>query len=447
MPSSLGGFRNTSTTIESSESGRTVCCHHGRLEATDEERTCECGCRMHVNANPVVSIRHLPHGGVLSALRLERSQFRCPKCGATRSQRIPFKAKGHMITEALHSYACGLLESGGYTNKQVAELTGLGKNTVKEIDKRRLRDKYTVDGERLIKPERQATRLGIDEFKLHDGHKYATHIIDFDTGRILWIQAGRKKQVVYDLIEHVGMEWMGKAQAVACDMNSDFQEAFQEKCPGLRIVFDRFHVVKNFNEKVVGEVRKDEQRRLIAEGDAEAAAALKRTKHILTSKRSTLQRKDREAQDGHVLRKGGKLFKSDEVRRKGGQEQRYNELLEENRALMTLDIVKEKLSEAYALRDEGRMSDAVADIVDVCDGSGNKHMQGFARMLNSHFDGIIAHATYDISSGKIEGINQRIKTIRRQGYGYPDDEYFFLKLFDMSRREYVRNPKSHKICD
>ncbi|MCR5088203.1 MAG: transposase, partial [Oscillospiraceae bacterium] len=44
-------------------------------------------------------------------------------------------------------------------------------------------------------------------------------------------------------------------------------------------------------------------------------------------------------------------------------------------------------------------------------------------------------------------INQKIKTLRRHAYGYPDDEYFFLKLFDASRHTYDRNPKSHRICD
>ena len=39
----------------------------------------------------------------------------------------------------------------------------------------------------LIKPEVQARYLGIDEFKLHDGYKYATHITDLETGCILWI--------------------------------------------------------------------------------------------------------------------------------------------------------------------------------------------------------------------------------------------------------------------
>lgn len=54
---------------------------------------------------------------------------------------------------------------------------------------------------------------------------------------------------------------------------------------------------------------------------------------------------------------------------------------------------------------------------------------GLKRFLDKH----IAHATYDISDAKIEGINNKIKTIRRQGDGYPDDEYYFLKLFDMNR--------------
>lgn len=62
------------------------------------------------------------------------------------------------------------------------------------------------------------------------------------------------------------------------------------------------------------------------------------------------------------------------------------------------------------------------------------HLRWFERLLGNHFEGIIAHATYNISAGKIEGINNKIKTLRRQGYGYPDDEYFFLKVFDVSRK-------------
>ena len=112
-----------------------------------------------------------------------------------------------------------------------------------------------------------------------------------ETGHVLWIANGKKKQVVYDFIEHVGLEWMDSVEAIACDMNSDFQEAFEDKCPHIQPVFDYFHIVKNFNDKVVSEVRKDEQRRLLAEGDDEAARSLKKTRYILMSSRKTLKRK------------------------------------------------------------------------------------------------------------------------------------------------------------
>lgn len=93
------------------------------------------------------------------------------------------------------------------------------------------------------------------------------------------------------------------------------------------------------------------------------------------------------------------------------------------------------------------MSKEIKEIIEICRGTENKHFIWFSNMLESHIEGIVTYPTYKISSGKIEGINNKIKTLRRKGYGYPDDEYFFLKLFDMSRQTYVRNEKSHKLCD
>ena len=448
IPSCLYGFHNTETTVEKSKSDKTVYCHRGILDLPEEERVCTCGQRMHVNSSKDIYIWHLNIGGSLSCLRFPHNQLRCPKCGATKSQYISFKAAGHRITEALLTYVCDLLAMGTHTNKDIADITGLNKNVIKEIDKKRLQGLYTTDnGTKLIKPEKPAKYLGIDEFKLHNGRRYATHIIDLETGHVLWIQKGKSKQVVYDFIDHVGMEWMSGVEAVACDMNSDFQEAFEEKCYWIQPVFDHFHIIKNFNDKVVSEVRKDEQRRLIEEGDADAAKSLKRTRYILTSKRSTLQKKDEDAASERVIHKGSPLFKTEDIKRKGGNEAKYDSLLQENKLLFTLDLIKEKLSDAYAMTDEAKMADAIIDIIEICNATGNKHLLWFGKLLDTHFEGVIAHATYIISSGKIEGINQKIKTLRRHGYGYPDDEYFFLKIMDMSRKEYVRNQPSHKICD
>lgn len=449
IPSALHGFNNSETTIHESLSGRTVFRFEGSLLLTEEDRICECcGKRMHSNGKgEAITLRHLPFGGDLSCVTFRHKQLRCPECKATKMQHIPFKATDHEITEELYVYVCDLLASGNYTIKEVASLAGLGKNTVKAIDKKRLLNKYTFDDKHLRKPERTTKILGIDEFKLHNGHRYATHIIDLETGHVLWIGHGKKKQIVYDFINHVGMEWMSHVEAVACDMNSDFQEAFEDKCEWIQPVFDHFHIVKNFNDKVVTAVRRDEQKRLYEAGDYEAAKALKRTKYILTSKRATLQAKDQEAAEGKVLSKGSELFNKEEVVRKSGYEAKYDELLKENELLFTLDLIKEKLDEAYKQVQEPIMADMITEIIEICRATKNKHFVWFAKLLDTHFEGIIAHASFRISSGRIEGINNKIKTIRRQGYGYPDDEYFFLKIIDSSRNTYVRNPKSHRIYD
>lgn len=241
LPSGLAGFVNHETTIEKSKSSREIYLLCGDIQRCDGDSICpECGGKMHVHGSYETNLRHLCFGSKLSCVRFEKVRYCCPRCRYSHMQSIAFKAEGHNITSELYQYTRDLL-AYGYTNKQVSELTGLGKNTVKDIDLKRLKEKYTVDGKKLIQPERQARFLGIDEFKLHNGHQYATHIIDLETGHILWISHGKKKTVVNDFIDHVGKDWMDGVEAVACDMNSDFQEAFEDRCPHIQPVFDYFH--------------------------------------------------------------------------------------------------------------------------------------------------------------------------------------------------------------
>jgi transposase len=73
------------------------------------------------------------------------------------------------------------------------------------------------------------------------------------------------------------------------------------------------------------------------------------------------------------------------------------------------------------------------DVV-VCRDTGDRHFEWFARLVEGHMEGIVAHVRHQISSGKVEGTNGMNKQLHRAGYGHPDDEYFFLKIFDASRR-------------
>lgn len=381
-------------------------------------------------------LRHIPFGDIYSALDVDRRRLRCPnpKCRYHFDCPIEFKAPGHFITVQLLAFVQDLLAEH-LPLKSIARLTGLNQNTVKEIDKERLNSLYTVNGEgKVLKnPEKRSQFLAIDEFKLHDGHKYATVIIDLETGHVLHLAHGKKKATVYEFIDRVGLDWMSSVKAVACDMNSDFEEAFKERCPHLKIVYDYFHIKKNFNDKVVAEVRKDEQQRLKDEGREEEAKALKKTKYILTSNPKTLEQRDKEAAEGKTVSKASELFNKPELKSKGGLKARYDKLIKENELFLTIDIVREKLDLAYKETREEEMSRQIQEIIDTCRGTGNKHFEWFAKLLNNHFDGIVSHARFKISTNRLEGFNNAIKTERRTGYGYPDDEYFFLRLIDRSR--------------
>ncbi|WP_408611781.1 helix-turn-helix domain-containing protein [Chordicoccus furentiruminis] len=99
---------------------------------------------MHVHGGHPIAVQHLNVGGSFGYLSFRRNQLECPHCGATVMQSVPFMADHHRITKELLQYTKDLLATGTYTLKQVSEITGLGKNTVKAIDLKRLQDKYTV---------------------------------------------------------------------------------------------------------------------------------------------------------------------------------------------------------------------------------------------------------------------------------------------------------------
>ena len=440
LPSYAKGFHQVGDARIYNVAGkRPICYIPGKVaksQQTDMTRCKVCGYPTTYHSTSTIDLTHLPLGGNTLKLVVLKKHVKCtnPKCNHFELEPIPFQADEHRITRELEVYIRDLLAQQSMTLKQVAAMTGVNRNIIKDIDKKRLQELYTVEGkgEELKAPKTFSEQLGIDEFLLHEGNRFATVIMDIKSGHVLYFGYGKKKQVVYDFINWVGMEWMRHVKVLACDMNSDYEEAFREKCPWISVVFDHFHIVKNFNEKVIAEVRKDEQKRLIDEGKVEEAKALKGSKYILMSNRSTLAEKDANA--GEIVVPGNMLFGKAPVIGRRGFEARYDTLVSENRLFFAIDYIKESLDAAYKCKDAEEMLMRINDVLDVCYGTENKRFLWFANLLLSHIEGIVSHAEYQVSSGKVEGTNRMIKTMRWQAYGFADDEYFFLKIMDASRR-------------
>ncbi len=440
LPSFLPGFHCSSTKMSPrDETGRLEYIFEGGLPRHGAVRICQkCGSHMVVKSKKKPRIRHIPVGGWSTFIDVEIVQMECKSCGKTHIQEIPFKAQHYMMTKELYQLVVDMLSTHTCTLKDISEYTGINKNTVRKIDFDRLQEKYTSDGTALKPPAGFCRYLSIDEFLLHRGHQYATHIINLETGKILYVARGKKKEVVYDFIDLVGQEWMKNIEVVACDMNSDFQEAFQEKCPHIKIVFDHFHIVQNLNKRI-NDIRKDEIKRLIDDGKKEEAESLKGTKFILLSSREKLLRKSG-CGPIHIDGTCTKNNKESEKNKKESPFKIYETLIQQNRLLMTCDFVKEALKRAFSTLIREEMVEELNWIVELCEESEDRHLKRFAKLIKNHMDGIVTHAEFNLTSGKIEGVNNKIKTIRRMAYGIPDDRYFFLKLLDMNAGTSVRHP-------
>ena len=367
-------------------------------------------------------------------LHVKKHRYHCKSCGFNITEDIPYQMDDHKVTTQMHTYICDLL-SMGFNLTEVKYITKVGINVIKDIDKKRLEKLYTQcdeNGERTITPPTEYGQyLGIDEFLLHEGRHYATVIMDLMTGHVLYLQRTKKKDVVYQFMNWVGDDWMKHVEAVASDMNADFSKAFQERYPEIKVVYDYFHIKKNFLDKVINAIRKDEIRRLTEEGRNEEAASLKGCKYILLANRTTLQRNDGTV--GDVTERASSMFGSTPAKQKRNLEEVYDRIIQENRLIMTADYVKEMLDYSFSCTDRKLMSRAIGQIIAVCYATRNKHFKWFGNLLKNHRDGILTHAELKLSSGKVEGTNRKIKTIRWKAYGFKDDDYFFLKIIDSTR--------------
>jgi transposase len=69
--------------------------------------------------------------------------------------------------------------------------------------------------------------------------------------------------------------------------------------------------------------------------------------------------------------------------------------------------------------------------------SGIKPLAKFATMIASHHEGILNYFDHRVSTGMVEGINNKIKVLKRQAYGFRDTEYFKLRIYSLHESRYA----------
>tara|TARA_R100000664_G_scaffold26078_1_gene36185 strand:- start:185 stop:1084 length:900 start_codon:yes stop_codon:yes gene_type:complete len=276
--------------------------------------------------------------------------------------------------------------------KHVAQLTRLHWHTLKGIDKARL----TRD---LPAPDLRRVRyLLMDEFALHKGHRYATVVMDAERRSVLWVGTGRSRESVRPFFLWLG-EHCQHIEAVAMDQNTAMDLEVRAHCPNARVVYDLFHVVAKYGREVIDRVRVDQANQL--RHDKPARRLVKQSRWLLLRNPENLDQRQAASLD---------------------------ELLAANQPLMLAYLMKSQLKGLWYARTERAARWRLTHWLNQALSSGVASLERFARNLQPYAEGIIASASYPLSTSVVEGVNNRIKVIKRMAYGYRDVDYFFLKI-------------------
>jgi transposase len=381
----LVGYRLKSERFE----GGHVTCH---IEQPPERLRCShCGSQEVMGQGGKERVfRTLPIGSRPVLLQFKVPRVFCFGCGMVRQVKLGFADPKKHYTRAFERYALEL--SRHMTIQAVAEHLQVSWDTIKEIQARSLQRRFG-------KPKlHKLQQIAIDEIAVGKGHRYLTVVLNLRSGAVVFVGDG-KGVAALTLFWPRLRRARAKIQAVATDMSKAYIRAVRDNLRQAVHVFDHFHVVKLFNDKLSA-FRRELYHQASTEGDRKV---LKGTRWLLLKNPENLDA-DRDEQ------------------------QRLEEALRLNAPLATAYYLKEDLRQIWEQSSKQVARRVFEDWLARARISGISMLVRFADTLEEHRDGILNYYDYPISTGPLEGLNNKIQTMKRQAYGFRDHEFFKLKI-------------------
>ena len=379
--------------------GNTIILH---VQTKDRIKACpKCG-KLHLvrNGYRMRDFVGLPIGGKKVVIRMKVQRYKCRDCDYDQQERIPFATGSRSYTHRFAKYVVELLR--GMTLQDVSNHLGVSWDTVKEIHSTYLERHYSPPSLEGVED------IGIDEFAVRKGHVYKTIVVDLGRGRVLHVGEGKGADALNGFWRKVRRKGV-RIRHVATDLSAAFIASVLENCPGAVHVFDHFHVVKLMNEKL------DDIRRKVysMEKDVNKRKVLKGTRYLL-------------------LGNGADIFDKQ-------HKTRLDNALAMNEPLSKAYYLKEQLRQIWMQPVKAMGESVFDDWVRQAEQSKIPQLQKMAVTMRAYKAGILAWYDCHLSTGKVEGINNKIKVMKRNAYGFRDDRYFTLRLYALHDCRITRN--------
>jgi transposase len=363
-----------------------------RIEQPRERLCCsQCGCQdVWVRGHEERTFRTVPIGAKPTAVTLDVARVWWPVCDCVRQVKIGFADPKKRYTRSFERYALDL--SRHMTIKDVAEHLQVSWDTIKDIQARNLQRRFG-------KPKLHKLReIAIDEIAIGKGHRYVTVVLNLRSGAVVYVGDGKGSEALENFWKRLRRS-RAKVKAVATDMSAAYIRAVRDHLPQAVHVVDHFHVVKLCNEKLTAL-----RRQLYAQ------AATDDERKVLKGTRWLLLKNPENLDAQHDER------------------QRLEEALALNKPLATAYYLKEDLRQIGSQPNKRTARRVLRDWLARARASKIRILVQFAATLEEHQEGVLNYYEYPISTGPLEGTNNKIQLMKRQAYGFRDQAFFKLKI-------------------
>lgn len=337
--------------------------------------------KLHQNHRYVV--RDLPLMEQSVYLQVNRRQMRCQNCGKKFSEDLEAIPKKRTYTKRFRQQVVQETLEG--TLSKTARKYGLGEREIETM----LKDL----GEELIQKKPQGLkRLGIDEIAVVKGQgNYYAVFVDLDTGNLIGLLEKRTEKEITEYLKTWGEEVLSQIEEVSIDLWKPYKKVANSLMPQASVVADRFHVVKQVNQELDG-ARKDCKR------------DLKKQKDSANKRRKEATIKDSK----YALLKNEKKLNED-------QKEKLKELEEEFPDLIEKHQFKEKFIKIF--EDEEDWVEGLFKIGEWME-KAIKHFPESCQTIRRWIGEIIAYFDRGTTQGIVEGLNNKLKLIKRKAYGF-----------------------------
>lgn len=174
-------------------------------------------------------------------IRIKIQRLGCKDCGRVRQEKLCFADSKKSYIKNMKHYIIDLSEV--MTIQDIANHLGMQWDTIKEIQKDALAKKYG-------KPDLSKVKyIAIDEIAVKKGHNYQTIVMDLRSGAVIFVGDGKDAASLKPFWKRLKRSG-AKIEAVAMDMSVAYIDAVEKNLSNSQIVFDHFHIVKMYNDKL-----------------------------------------------------------------------------------------------------------------------------------------------------------------------------------------------------